>query len=130
MPPAKDNKMAQRSDRGDEDARQRRFVDVVDADDLPPGALVGVTLQGCKIAVANAEGRFVAFNDLCLRCGFSLASGALFGSRLICHGCGWQYDARCGSLFGLPALKLELLPVLIHDGHIAVDCRALPRGAH
>jgi nitrite reductase/ring-hydroxylating ferredoxin subunit len=118
--------MAHPSDRG-EDVGRRGFVDVVDAEDVPPGALVGVEVEGCDIAVANADGQFVAFNDLCLRCGFSLASGALFGARLICRSCGWQYDARCGSLFGLPALKLELLPVLVHDGHVAIDCRALPR---
>jgi nitrite reductase/ring-hydroxylating ferredoxin subunit len=121
--------MAQPRNLGEDAARQRRFVDVVDAEDLPPGALVGVHVEGCSIAVANAEGQFVAFNDLCLRCGLSLASGSLFGHRLICRGCGWQYDARCGSLFGLPALKLELLPVLVHDGHVAVDCRTLPRPA-
>jgi nitrite reductase/ring-hydroxylating ferredoxin subunit len=110
-------------------ARVRGFVDVADVEDLPPGTLVAVLLEGCRIAVANTDGQFVAFNDLCLRCGFSLASGALYGHRLICRGCGWQYDARCGSLFGLPALKLELLPVLVHEGHIAVDGRTLPRPA-
>ena len=119
--------MGQRRDQGEDAARRRGFVDVVDTDDLPPGALVVVDLEGCNIAVVNAEGQFVAFNDLCLRCGLSLATGSLFGHRLICRGCGWQYDARCGSLFGLPALKLERLPVLVREGHVAVDCTTLPR---
>jgi nitrite reductase/ring-hydroxylating ferredoxin subunit len=122
------NNMVQPSDRT-EPARQGGFIDVADTEDLPPGTLVGLALDGCHIAVANAEGQYVAFNDLCLRCGFSLASGALYGSRLICRSCDWQYDARCGSLFGLPALKLELLPVRVQDGHVSIDSRALPRSA-
>jgi 3-phenylpropionate/trans-cinnamate dioxygenase ferredoxin subunit len=121
--------MAQQSDREEVDKGPHGFVDVVEADDVPPGTLVAVSLAGCRIAVANADGRIVAFNDLCLRCGLSLASGSLWGPRLICRGCGWQYDARCGSLFGLPALRLELLPVVVHEGHVAVDGTTLPRPA-
>lgn len=104
----------------------RGFVDVISVDQVPPGSLVRLPLAGTDVAVANADGCVSAFNDLCLRCGGMLTSGSLWGTRLICRGCGWQYDVGCGSVIGLPGLRLEKLPVRVEGGRIAIDCRTLP----
>lgn len=102
------------------------FVDVISLEQVPPGSLVRLPLAGTEVVVANADGSVSAFHDLCLRCGGTLTSGSLWGTRLICRGCGWQYDVGCGSVVGLPGLRLEKLPVRVEDGRIAIDCRTLP----
>jgi nitrite reductase/ring-hydroxylating ferredoxin subunit len=36
------------------------------------------------VAIFNVDGKLFAIDDWCLRCGASLASGALRGRRVIC----------------------------------------------
>jgi nitrite reductase/ring-hydroxylating ferredoxin subunit len=73
------------------------FVDVGGLDDIAPGELKAVDVDGLDILVANVDGEPYAFHNVCPVDGRSrLDGGRLTGSVLICpwHNC--AYDARSG----------------------------------
>src|SRR5262245_12852628 len=66
---------SQRSRRGAEMAA--RSVTVARVGDIKPGELGAVEIEGTRIALANADGRFYAFGDTCTHEECSLAEGVL-----------------------------------------------------
>jgi nitrite reductase/ring-hydroxylating ferredoxin subunit len=111
-------------ERRDEDARVAAatpsLVQVAKAEDLPPGAVMPVVVEGSELALVNTGGNLVAIGDLCLRCGASLSSGALAAAQLTCPKCGWRYDVIQGCVVGLPALRVERREVRVADGELFV----------
>jgi Fe-S cluster biogenesis protein NfuA/nitrite reductase/ring-hydroxylating ferredoxin subunit len=73
------------------------FVDVGEIDDLAPGDMKAVAVDGMDILVLNVDGEPYAFHNVCALDGRSpLDGGRLTGSVLVCpwHNC--AYDARSG----------------------------------
>ena len=73
------------------------FVDVGELDDLAPGEMKAVDVDGTNILVLNVDGEPYAFHNVCAMDGRSeLDTGRLTGSVLVCpwHNC--AYDARSG----------------------------------
>jgi Fe-S cluster biogenesis protein NfuA/nitrite reductase/ring-hydroxylating ferredoxin subunit len=73
------------------------FVDVGAIDDISPGAMKAVDVDGQDILVINVDGEPYAFHNVCPVDGRStLDGGRLTGSVLVCpwHNC--AYDARSG----------------------------------
>jgi len=52
------------------------FVSIYRAEDLGEGDIRAFDVRGTKIAVANVDGTFYAFDDTCTHMGCSLAGGA------------------------------------------------------
>ena len=103
------------------------FVRLARRDDVRPGEGLRVDATDFPIALFDVEGRVLAIDDGCARCGSSLADGTVHGTTVACGGCGWQYDLGTGAVVGIPALRLDTYEVTVADGAVML---ATPRGLH
>ncbi len=65
-----------------------RSVTLVSAADIKPGELAAVDVEGVRIAVANANGRFFAIDDTCTHEGCSLSEEGLQQNLWVTSGSG------------------------------------------
>lgn len=93
------------------------FVRVASLADLPPNALMGVSISGTAVCLANADGTVYAFQDNCSHKDFPLHSGTLDGRRLECAWHGGTFDLESGRAVRLPAVK----PIRMYDVRIEGD---------
>jgi nitrite reductase (NADH) small subunit len=105
------------------------FVDVGSIAEIQPGGSMRVTVGDTTIALFGVGDRVYAVEHACLRCGSSLAAGALCGLAVACAGCDWQYDVTTGSVCGVPGLCIDTFEVRIVDGRLMVAARLLPRSS-
>ncbi len=91
---------------------------------IAPEQAVVARVAGVAIALFDVDGRIVAIDDLCPRCGASLAGGRQEGGHVACGGCGWRYDLSTGAATGLPALRLDRFAVRIEGGEVLVAMKA------
>jgi nitrite reductase/ring-hydroxylating ferredoxin subunit len=87
-----------------EDLMAEVFVPVVKTADVPMNGMVVVDVKGARIAVANVQGAYYAFDDECTHEQCSLAEGDLDGTTLTCMCHGAQFDVRNGAVLAPPAL--------------------------
>jgi nitrite reductase/ring-hydroxylating ferredoxin subunit/uncharacterized membrane protein len=80
-----------------------RGVDVGAVDDLEPGQMKLVDVDGRRIVVARTDQGYSAFDDRCTHKGGSLADGTLAGCVVQCPWHGSQFDARTGAVVHGPA---------------------------
>jgi 3-phenylpropionate/trans-cinnamate dioxygenase ferredoxin component len=97
------------------------FVAVCRVDDVAPGEMRSFNLEGEDIAVANLEGEFVAFGDVCTHQQCSLAEGDLNDTTVICPCHGSEFDVRTGEVLAGPATEPEpSFEVAVEDGEVKV----------
>ena len=78
-------------------------------DDILPGQMKKISVDGREVTVYNVDGSFFATDDTCTHAGASLSEGKLDGCKIIC---GWhaaEFDCKTG--------KLEKFPAKIRDLH-------------
>ena len=98
------------------------FVKVAQAADIPPGRMKAVEVNGERVTVANAGGRFFAFADSCTHDGGPLCEGDLDGESVICPWHFSRFDIRTGQVIDSPAHEpVRVYPVRIEDEQIWVD---------
>lgn len=93
-------------------------------DGIGPGRAALAHVDGRPIALFDLDGRIVAIDGLCARCGASLAGGRQDGRHVVCGGCGWRYDLATGAVTGLPALRLDRFAVRIEGDEVLVAAKA------
>ena len=79
------------------------FVSISRAEDLGEGGIRAFDVRGTKIAVANVDGTFYAFDDTCTHMGCSLAGGDLEETTVICPCHGSEFDVTSGAVLQGPA---------------------------
>src|ERR687889_1843841 len=79
------------------------FEVVARADDLKEGDVRAFDVRGTKIAVANVDGTFYAFDDTCTHMECSLAEGDLEETTVICPCHGSEFDVTSGEVLAPPA---------------------------
>jgi 3-phenylpropionate/trans-cinnamate dioxygenase ferredoxin subunit len=62
-------------------------------------------LQGARVAIANVDGVFYAFSDVCPHAECSLSQGQLEGMVVICGSDGSRFDLSSGHALSGPAQK-------------------------
>lgn len=98
-----------------------QFVTVARVEDVLPGTVTTVTVDGRKLALARVEDEFYATQQECLHLGGPLCEGRLDGHLLTCPWHGWQYDVRTGkNAFDL-AIQIETFEVRVDDGEVKID---------
>jgi nitrite reductase/ring-hydroxylating ferredoxin subunit len=102
------------------------FIDAGLADRVSPGTAVVVAGACGPVALFNVRGTIFAVDDSCVRCGSSLARGALSGSDVSCPGCGWRYDVVTGSVNGIPALQIDTFEVRVVGTHVMIATTLAP----
>lgn len=80
------------------------FVAAIKTVDVPANGMVVVDVQGARIAVANVQGVFYAFDDECTHEQCSLAEGDLAGTTVTCMCHGAEFDVRSGAVLAPPAV--------------------------
>ena len=97
------------------------FVKVANVADVPDGTCRVVEVNGRKLALFNAGGRFYAIDNACKHRGGPLAEGDVYGTRVVCPWHGWEYDFSTGCNVDDPSMKLSCFAVKTEDGAIFVQ---------
>jgi 3-phenylpropionate/trans-cinnamate dioxygenase ferredoxin subunit len=100
-----------------------RAVTVARTTDIEPGELAAFDVEGARIAVANANGRFFAIDDTCTHEQCSLTEeGSLDGTVVTCGCHGAQFDVTTGQVLAPPALEpLKSYPLRVEQGIIQIE---------
>jgi nitrite reductase/ring-hydroxylating ferredoxin subunit len=102
------------------DWRATHFVEVGHVERLSPETPISFTIDDTAIAVWKIDGQIFAIDDLCIRCGSSLAGGTLVDRVLKCSSCDWQYDVATGCVKGVPGLRIETFAVKVVDSRVLI----------
>ena len=79
------------------------FTTVGKVDEIPEGELRAFDVNGEDVAVANADGGFHAFSNVCTHQQCGLADGDLEGIIVTCPCHGSQFDVTTGDVKNGPA---------------------------
>ena len=103
-----------------------RRVPVARVDDVPPGTMLMVQLDGTNVLLVNLEGTIHAMQGTCSHEYFELDRGFLTGDSLTCALHLSRFDLATGEALDPPAeLPLAIYPVTIEDGSVGLE---LPEG--
>jgi 3-phenylpropionate/trans-cinnamate dioxygenase ferredoxin subunit len=81
------------------------FRAVASLDEVPPGTMLQVELDGQKIVLAHVGERVFALHDQCTHEEFPLSSGELVGQQITCVLHGARFDLETGAPRALPAVR-------------------------
>jgi 3-phenylpropionate/trans-cinnamate dioxygenase ferredoxin subunit len=103
-----------------------RRVTVARLDDVAPGTMLMVQVDGTDILLVNLDGTLHATQGVCSHEYFELDKGFLTGDTLTCALHLSRFDLETGEALDPPAeLPLAVYPVSVEDGAIVL---ALPEG--
>jgi nitrite reductase/ring-hydroxylating ferredoxin subunit len=103
-----------------------RRVPVARLDDLAPGTMLMVQVDGTDILLVNLNGEIRATQGVCSHEYFELDKGFLTGDTLTCALHLSRFDLFSGEALDPPAeLPLRVYPVFVEDGQIVLE---LPEG--
>ena len=94
---------------------------VADLDELRPGEMKGVSVDGKPVVVLNVGGQICAYADRCAHKGVPLSTGRLIDDTLLCDVHYWQYDARTGCGINPDGVALRKYDVAVQEGAVWVD---------
>jgi 3-phenylpropionate/trans-cinnamate dioxygenase ferredoxin subunit len=100
-----------------------RSVTVAETADIKPGELAVFEVDGLRIAIANANGRFFAIDDTCTHEQCSLTEeGTLEGTVVTCGCHGAQFDVTTGQVLAPPALEpLNAYPLRVEQAVVVIE---------
>lgn len=92
------------------------LMTVAKKDEIPLGKMLGVTVEGKRLLIANFHGALYAIDAICSHMGADLSAGRFESDIVICPRHGAQYDVRTGRL--------------VKDVGFAAKALTMGRGAH
>jgi nitrite reductase/ring-hydroxylating ferredoxin subunit len=98
------------------------FQRVASANEIPPGEMKIVEVNGEEVVVANVDGEFVCFNNACTHRQGPLGEGLLLDGGIVeCPFHGGQFNARTGAVVqGPPTEPVATYPVQVNGDEISV----------
>lgn len=97
------------------------FITVIRAEELKPGQVQVFEVEDEFVAVANVDGEFCAFADICTHDDGPLVEGKLEGQVVKCPRHGARFDVCTGKVLSLPAVvPLPVFDVRVLDGEVQV----------
>ena len=104
-----------------------RRVDVAGVDEVPPGTMLMVQVDGTDIVlIHSADGTLRAAQGICTHEYFELDKGFLTDGTLTCALHLSRFDLETGEALDPPAeLPLQMYPVIVQDGQVVLE---LPEG--
>ena len=93
------------------------FVAVAKTSEIAPGTVKVVRVDGVPIGVANVDGEFYAFADVCTHDDGPVAEGELDGYQIECPRHGARFDIRTGAVKLLPAV----VPIAVYPLQVVGD---------
>jgi glycine betaine catabolism B len=76
------------------------FVKVAETEDIQTPQMIAVEVDGEKICLANANGKYYAIGNMCTHMGGPLAEGKLEEHVVQCPWHGSRFDIRTGEVVG------------------------------
>ncbi len=99
-----------------------RRVQVAQVDDLEPGSMMMVEVDGKPVLLANVDGEFYAVSDICTHEEYNLSEGSVEGCEVECPGHSAFFDLKTGDVTDGPAMDpLETYSVQIEDGAVFIE---------
>ena len=100
-----------------------RSVTIAPTTAIKPGELAAFDVEGVRIAVANANGRYFAIDDTCTHEQCSLAAeGTLEGTVVTCGCHGAQFDVTTGAVLAPPAPEpVKAYPLRVDNGSLVIE---------
>jgi nitrite reductase/ring-hydroxylating ferredoxin subunit len=103
----------------------QEFVEAAKADEIRPGTMKRIELQGRRILLANVNGRLCAVDDTCTHEEASLSTGVLRGELVKCPLHGSRFNVCTGEVLEDPAEEnLRTYPVRLEGERILIGLRA------
>jgi 3-phenylpropionate/trans-cinnamate dioxygenase ferredoxin subunit len=97
------------------------FVTVARTGEIAPGTVKVVRVDDVAIGVANVDGEFYAFADVCTHDGGPVAEGELDDYQIECPRHGARFDIRTGAVKLLPAVTpIPIYPLRVEGDSIQV----------
>ena len=97
------------------------FTPVGSADEVPDGEMRSFQVGGEDVAVANVDGSFHAFGDVCTHAQCQLSDGDLDGTTVTCPCHGSQFDVTTGNVMNGPAtLPVDSYEVSEEGGELRI----------
>ncbi len=97
------------------------FKTVARVDDVRPGKVRAVKLNGTKVVLCNVEGTFFAVQDLCTHDGGPLGEGELIDHEIECPRHGGRFSVVTGEVTALPPMfPIKTYPVRIEGDEVQV----------
>jgi len=97
------------------------FLRAVRKDEVPPGTIREIQIDGKTFALANVEGKLYAINNTCLHRGGPLGQGVMEGKNVTCPWHGWEYDVTTGKACMNPSVGVECYAVEVRGDDVFVD---------
>jgi len=97
------------------------FVKLATLDELPPGSMKEVEVEGLVIGLFNVGGEISAMDGICPHQGGPLVEGDLEGCKVTCPWHGWEFDVRTGRTSVGPKIVQTIYPVKISENDILVE---------
>jgi nitrite reductase (NADH) small subunit len=97
------------------------FVRTVKVDEVPPGTVRELQIEGKTVALANVEGKFYAIDNTCLHRGGPLGQGPLLGRKLMCPWHAWEYDVTTGKVLQNQAVGVDCYAIEVRGQDIFID---------
>jgi 3-phenylpropionate/trans-cinnamate dioxygenase ferredoxin subunit len=103
--------------------RASGFSTGLTANDVEPGTVVTVTVQGVPLCVGQTlDGRWGAIDDVCTHDEGDLGDGELDGTAVECPRHGGRFDLFTGRVLALPpVIPVRAYPVHVDDDVVMVD---------
>jgi 3-phenylpropionate/trans-cinnamate dioxygenase ferredoxin component len=93
-------------------------------DEIPPGGVLAVDVDGVEVAIVRAGDRCFAIRDECSHAAIALSEGDVDADacEIECWLHGSRFDLRTGSPTGLPATEpVPVYPCRVESGDVLVD---------
>ncbi len=98
------------------------FTSVARRGDVDEGEVAAFDIGGQRVAVANVEGSFHAFGNICTHAHCSLAEGELEGKTVTCPCHGSQFDVTTGAVLNAPATEpVPVFPLRVENDELQVE---------
>jgi nitrite reductase (NADH) small subunit len=97
------------------------FVRTIKVEELPPGTVRELYIEGKAVAVANVGGKIYAINNTCLHRGGPLGQGLLEGKVVTCPWHGWQFDVTTGKAVQNPVAGVDCYAAEVRGQDVFID---------
>jgi toluene monooxygenase system ferredoxin subunit len=88
---------------------------------LWPGEMLGVEVDGIKVVLINFEGTVHAFENRCAHQAALLSRGRLDGNVLTCSAHHWCYDVQSGAGINPQGVRLRRFATRVEGQNVLVD---------
>ena len=97
------------------------FKKAANVNDIKPGEMKSVDVDGTEVCIANVDGEFCAISNTCAHAGGPLADGILDGDVVTCPWHHWKYSVKTGVSPVVKTVKVDSFEVKVEGNDVLVS---------